>query len=460
MPLDDITIATRFDLGNIVPTGMIQLPHIPGRPEMFGVARQNGILFVTYTPATRIVTLRISVPRWLAGHPVNFPLVPIASVEDLRPHQLARELAQALGVREAGDDLDELLPVRRMPVIRVSYALDLRFDDPVRIVQGLMGVERRNGGLFKPFGRPRITTVEWASKTLSAKFYAKGIQLLTERRRSRNETTNAVIEELASQAENVLRFEVTMKQVKAVRGLFGTRPGTRTPMLGTMLPTVALMCDPRIDGWVLTREAIRSRLNERYEGLDRVTFPVHVRHVVGRLRTAQASLAAGGRTLGRRGVLTPERVTRLFLTYVYASGFEVAEVADLLGLSVSSVRELVRELRELGIPPDGSPFATLGAAVRELAEQLDPHMLANIPPNLRDWNVRAAFVPGLWDEPVEEHDAVEDDPAEDVDVAGIDELLDEDSAVEDVGVHGPMPSDLPPWHVHYPRFNQASDPRG
>jgi hypothetical protein len=436
MPIDDITIAARVDDIDGLPVGMLPLSRAPGTPEKFGVARRGGSVYVTYAPVTRVVTARVSVPRWLHANPVNFPLVGTRSVEQLRPHRISQEIAQALGLRlsSLGTELDDHLPIRRWSVIRASYAVDLEVKDPVRVVQGCMGIQRRNSGLFKCFGRPRITTAEWSSRGLSSKVYAKGPELAS--RRSVNETTNETVNALAEDAEHVLRFEVTFKQVNAIRSLFGR--GLR----GGLLPTFSLMCDPRIEAWVLTREAVRLRLNEHYDGLERTTLPLHVRHVVNSLKATQAEIADGSRTLGRRKCkLTQERFNRLVSTYIYASAFSVPEVADLLDCSVSTVRELVSELREAGVPPDASPFTTLGAAVQELVEQLEPHLLNEYPPDLTDWRGRGAFVPAPWSEtPIDENDLVSDigdEPVEEMNLAWLEALLDEHGVVQDIGLIDP-----------------------
>jgi hypothetical protein len=413
--LDDLTIAARVEGILDVPHGMWPLPPIPGRPDVFGVSHRGGVLFVTYCPATCVVSLRISVPRWVGGYAVNYPLIPIRSVEDLRPDYLALELARALHLgillsREAG----ERFPLASWAVIRSSHAIDLEVRDPIQSIFGLMGLRRRYEGKFNCFGSP-ISTVQWSSRALRVKFYCKGRELGS--RRVRREAAEDLLS-LAERARNVLRFEVSFLQVRGLRNLFA--------LTDTRLPNFAVMCDPRVNAWILTREADRLRLLDDQDD-KRVLFPARVRDVTTKLLEAQRELAAGGVTLGRRKSLTPERLWDLAATFFLASGYRLDELSAITGRSMSALAELVTDLRTLGIPPDGSPGGTMGSAVAEVADRLKPHLLEMYPPNLRDWRSRAlAEAPWETDETDETDEDQRDRTGEE----------DGNGVVEDVGIGG------------------------
>jgi len=362
--IDDITVAASVSGIDQVPFGMLPLKTVAGRPDTYGVSCGRG-LFVTFCPATRVVTVRISVPRWLHGHPVNFPLRPIAGVEALRLDRLAQEVAGALGLRlsSIGDEARRRLPLDRWAVIRASFAADLLVRDPVRSVEGAIGIDRRHGGRRQLFGRP-LSTIQWSSRSLRSKLYSKELEIRSHRRSDPAEAN--VLRQLAEQATRVLRFEVSFLQVRALRLLF------KKPAL---LPTLSLMCDPFVSAFVLEREAIRLRLDEDPHAIENESFGARVRRIVAVLDQAQRDLASGGQTLGRRRSLSDQRKCDLILSHILGSGLVTpAAVAAFWGVSESAVRELFSELRELQIPPDASPAATLGVTCRDIWDALVPHL--------------------------------------------------------------------------------------
>lgn len=408
--IDDLTIAGRVPGLEEPSPEMMQLPTPPGLPRRWGAARPNGT-FVSVSE-TGVVTMRLSVPRLLNGNPVNYPLVPITDVEHLGLARLRRELATGLRLASARPgELERRLPIENWPVIRCTFAVDLRVSDPLKCIQGCMGIRRSHSARFDCHGAQRISTAAWYSKPLAAKFYCKANELRAHK--LARDDDRAALERLAVDAERVLRFEVTFRQVAGLRRLFGPQ------CVGGLLPSLAIVCDPRIDGWVLAREAARLRLYEPLAGGDRTMFSSHVRQVVGALLEEQRRLARHERTLGRRKTLTSERLNDLVATYFLAAAYNVAEVAQLKGKSVSSVREQISDLRALGVPPDASPFSTMAESVREIAEALRPHLPESFPPRLEDWTERSAFVLPPWradadvdsgtenadpdDEPIEEH---------------------------------------------------------
>lgn len=419
--LDDLTIAGRVDGLDDVPEGMGPLDPVRGRPDVFGASCCQGILFVTFCPATKIVTVRISVPRLASSWPqrVNFPLVPLRSVEDLGPDCIALEVSKALHLGPLlQDEIQERLPLREWAVIRSSHAVDLNVPDPLKCLMGCLGLQRRHEGQRTLFGSP-ISTVQWASRPLRVKLYAKGLELRSRVRRARSDEAARELEHRAEEAERVLRLEVSFLQVRSLRGLLGWD--------APFLPTLSLMCDPLIDRWVITREADRLRLcDEQADEDPRVFFPGRVRNVGTRLLQVQRDLADGGCTMGRRKTLTPARLWDLAAAFFLLSGYKVHELASMSGRSPSALAEMQAELRELGIAPDASFSGTAAASVSEIMKGLRPYILWDGFPNFSHWKGRVGRVEAPWAEG--EENEVEPEPESGV----VD--VDDDSIVQDVGI--------------------------
>jgi hypothetical protein len=136
-------------------------------------------------------------------------------------------------------------------------------------------------------------------------------------------------------------------------------------------------------------------------------------------------MAEGARVLGRRKTLTQARVWDLAAAYFLLSGYRLDEITKLSGRSPSALAELLAELREVGVPPDGSPGGTRGAALNEIAEAMAPYLLEQYPPNLDHWRgagkIRSVEAP--W-----AHDDV-DHGEEEESVEG-----DEEGGIRDVGI--------------------------
>ncbi len=406
--LDDLTFAGRVEGINGPPDWMMPLDTPSRAPRRWGTSGPNG-LFVSVAE-TGVVSVRLSVPRWLHDHPVNYPLMPIDNVEQLGLRRLRQGIAQTLHLPTSavGSELAVRFPVERWAVIRSSHAVDLHVSDPLRVAHGCLGIQRRYRSRIDTHGSPTTSTIAWYTKSLSAKFYVKGLELQSHLKAKKNAADRTRIEQLVEHAKHSLRFEVTLRQAQGLRRLFGTR-------IGDHLPTLALMCDPRIDGWVLAREAYRLRLGDPQSGADRTLFASHVREVVGKLREGQSRLSAGDLTLGRRKTLTPQRLNDLIALYFVASAYPINEAAELTGKSVSAVREALGELRRLGVPPDASPFSTMGAAITEIAQALSPYLPDTFPPDLPDFDPAVAFVTPPWKAEDISFDEFTDDESRDPD---------------------------------------------
>src|ERR1039458_9658255 len=218
--IDDITIAVKIEgIGDRPTEYMSPLGFLPGRPAQWGAPRADGALFITYCPSTSVSTVRISVPRWVASQHVNYPLVPIQGVDDLRPREISAHALAALGVAIPSDvDPETYFPVRTAAVTRVSYAADLRVSDPIQVIAGCTGLSRRNPASFTSWGSPP-STIQWASKSLGVKMYSKGLELATHR--MKHEGDMAHLNSLIASASKVMRFEVSFRRVRALRDFIG-----------------------------------------------------------------------------------------------------------------------------------------------------------------------------------------------------------------------------------------------
>lgn len=329
--IDDLTIAAKVEgLGDYPTEVMSPLGLVPGRPAMWGAPRAHGSLFVTYCPATSLVTCRISVPRWVGDQVVNFPLVPIKAVDDLRPSDVASHVIAALGATiPCGADPEKYFPIRGAAVTRVSYAVDISVSDPLQIISGCAGLPRRNPATFTSWGMPP-ETIQWRSRSLGAKFYAKGLEL---QHQVKNDGDTRQLNGLVAAAKRIVRFEVSFRSVRSLRDLFG--------LSDARLPNLALMCGPQVDRYALGREATRLRLYDSYSISESKSYASIVRRVATVLREAQAQLESGDLDrLGRRRTLTADRIWDLGAAFFWLAGFGPGDLSSWTGRSRATLDEL------------------------------------------------------------------------------------------------------------------------
>lgn len=358
--IDTVTVAWISDLAQ-VPRGMTRMKGAEDRPPRFGVSRQDGALFVTYEPSSRMITLRISVARWVGGGAINWPLVPLRrGVEDLRLGHLAEQVGAAIGIPTSrfGSKLSASLP--SFAVTKVSYALDVEIQDPVGTARACMEIQRRHGGrlcAWASSGRS-VSTAQWG-KHRRFQVYAKGVELADVQRDL----------EAAARARSVLRLEATYETAEAVRDGLLWGEVTRG-----CLPSLGGACLPWVVHRTLWFELYRMRMfDELAEDVapDATDgFPSRLRRAVSVIRDARADLAAGRRaSVGRRKSFTDERVGQLVQAFSLASaGYTAREINGLVGWSPRALSELLSELRELGLPPDSTYGGTLTETMRELRE--------------------------------------------------------------------------------------------
>jgi hypothetical protein len=298
-----------------------------------------------------------------------------------------------------GDDVERRFPVCIWPVLRVAYACDLHVVDPLATIAGCRDLRRRHQARVQTFGLP-TSTLQWASRHLRVQLYAKAVELES-RRRTTADADRTVLDALVKDAQHVLRFEVTLLGARASRDLLWMRGGN--------LPSLQVMCDPLIARWAITSQVDRLRLRES-DGAPSVA------NLAERSRQLRARLdhefrCPSGRLL-RTKRLTRARLKQLALVYFLGCGHRPAEVARFLDVSASAISDALRDLEALGLPPDGTRDGNLGDAVREVLEQIEPHLLDGFP-NLRHWAGRTPTVAPPW---------VEDEAG---DLAGVMDIDDE-----------------------------------
>lgn len=391
LAIDDLTIAACYPELSDPPPGFMLLAPKLGRPDLYGLAPAEG-LFVTFCPATRLVTLRVSVPRWLRQSPFNYPLVPIKSVEDLRPRDLALKLAAALSIRVSafGPDPELRFPVRTWAVTRVAYAADLHVNDPLSTISGCRTLKRRYQGNVRTFGNP-VSTLQWEAKgKLRVQIYAKAEEL---RARKVHVDDQPQLDLLAVRAYRVIRFETSLLCVRSIRALWS---------LQGKVPTLQLMSDPLVARMVLSAQVDRLRLHEAADAPGGASIYERSRQVRARL---DQEVAQPSGCLPRTNRLTAARARTLSNVYFQACGHRPAEIAAFLGVSASAVSAALRDLEALGLVPDGSDAGNLGHAAREVLDQLRPHLLEE-PPNFDHWKGRTFVVDPPWadDDPEEADD--------------------------------------------------------
>lgn len=364
-----------------VPPGFLPLRPVPGRPEQYGRPLAEGSLYATFSPATRIAFLRVSVPRWVAGSPCNFPLVPLGGVDDIEPNALAKEVARAfrLPVGELTQDLERHVNLCMWAVTRVDFAVDLRVADPLLTLSGCRGFRRRHQGQVASWGNP-VTTVQWASKQVCVQVYSKAAEL---RARSRSASAS-ISDDLFEQAEKVVRFEVRLRRVRAIRDLFGLVSG---------LPVLRLVAHPTIASHAITHQIDRLRVYESYRAPVAGTVSQRARLIRSRLAE---EIAHPSGALTRRSRLTPRRARTLAAVYFLASGNKGSEVADLLGVSPSSVSDALRDLEALGLAPDTSDTGNVGNAASEIFDQLEPYLLGEYPDYRTELSGKDVVVDPPW----------------------------------------------------------------
>jgi hypothetical protein len=329
--IDDITIAARIPELTEPRPGFMPMDPVRGRPDRLWASRADGALYITHCPATQIVTLRISGPRWIRGTAYNYPLAPLQSVDDLRPRDLARELAAALSVRVSfiGNDVERRFPVRIWPVLRVAYACDLHVIDPLTTIAGCRVLRRRHQARVQTFGLP-VSTLQWASRHLRVQLYAKAVELES-RRRTTAEAERAELDALVKHAQHVLRFEVTLLGARAIRDLLWLRDGS--------LPPLQVMCDPVIAQWAITTQVDRLRLRECDDAPSIANLADRSRQL--RARLDHEFRCPSGRLL-RTKRLTRARMERLAIVYFLGCGHRLQRSAEV-------TRDRSREVTRLRI---------------------------------------------------------------------------------------------------------------
>ncbi len=385
--IDDIWFAGVAPLGvGDDPPGFVPGVAVPGRPRKLVARRAHGAIIIEFTPTSRLVTVRLSVPKWLSQSRLcNYPLVPIRGVEDLRVRAIQSELARAFGLRLSaiGTDFDDNFPIRRWVVTRVCFAWDIPITDPCCVINACESLQRRWPGTPKRYGQP-TETLQWGEKTKApfhtVTLYAKGIELAKEARRLRDPADRETVRRIAEGALGVVRFEVGFHRVRPLREWMDLPSG--------QLVTLAFMCDPRVGRWALTREAQRLRLDEEYASDAAGPLSVQVRHVVGVVTERRRRLeATGSERVGRRASITSGRMEQLMVSYFLLSGYTPGEAASILERSASALRDLQSDLREMGLHPDRN-LGGLGIAVAQLQAGLAPYLLADIPPRFEPWETR------------------------------------------------------------------------
>jgi hypothetical protein len=420
--IDEITFCgpAPDDLGaGEIPAGFTPKPRKPGRLPQWARSIEHGAVWIGCEPDTRIIEVRLSVPRWLNRQKlVNYPIPQILTVSDLKLPLLARTIASALGVRisAVGDDWVSALPLHRWAVVHVSYTADLPSSDPGVVLGGLQGIRRSHGAKVNAVGNV-TESLRWKASGVTTRFYDKGAEIRSHWRK--HPEHRELLDTLAMHASRRIRFEVAVTGAKAIRTLL--RKVLRFPR--TSLPTLSFMCRPEVAAFAWRREVDRLGLWVHHTPTSAETFGGRARRVGLSVDALRKSVTKQNQ-FRKRQSMTKARVRDLIVAHFLLSGMRTKEVANIVGWSEGKVFDLLADLKEGGLLPDSSPSGGLAEAANAIVNALAPYLLAPervAPAAMADL---ARSIPGAFTFPpwvdgvtaaVEEDDVDgEDDPEDDV----------------------------------------------
>lgn len=372
--IDEITFCglAPDDLGEgEIPKGFTLNPRKAARRAQWSRALEQGAIWVGYEPDTRIIEIRLSVPRWLnAQKLVNYPIPQIRTVHDIKLPQLARKIASALGIRVSaiGNDWINLLPLHRWAVVHISYTADLRVPNPGQVLGGLQGLRRSHGAKVNAVGGNTVESLRWKASGVTARFYDKAEEIRAQWRK--HPERRELLDMLAMHASRVVRFEVAITGAKAIRALF--KKVLHFPR--TSLPTLGFMCRPEIAALAWRREVDRLGLWAHHTSTTAETFGGRARQVGLKVDALRKSVTKENPFRGRKS-MKKERVRDLILAHMLLSGMRTKEVISLTGWSESKLFDLLADLKEAGLLPDSSPSGGLADAANAIVNALAPHLL-------------------------------------------------------------------------------------
>jgi hypothetical protein len=370
--IDDITIAYRFPPGHdfhlwsvIEGEHILRTTHFDKRRRKqlsSAIVRGRGMV-LRLCDETREVHLKLSIPRthWRrsGNDTYNFPLFDNRRVEDFNLIPPARFVLDTLGLElpRGVDDPTEVLRLDRWPVMRVAYALDVNVGaaNVAPTLRAIADIDRAHSGRVQVWTEKRQTTgVQFAGgDRFRAMFYSKEAEirsrikaLLHRHSEYGGRGSKEFKEHLATEAAGVIRFEITFIGATKLRDIFKFPPG--------MQPTFKLMANRGVADYLLWQELHKLRLTELADvsapdettALDPSPQNDLLRQLCTLVRTFNSDEANDKNS--RRDHISLSRVYAM-LGY-YMTSIPNAEVARCFGGGESTLKDLARDLRAVGLP--------------------------------------------------------------------------------------------------------------
>lgn len=293
--IDDISVVmTTAHLGAVtVRAGCPELPMTcpDGRVRPWQLLKVMGAV-AFHQPDFGLLRVKLSIPRlnYAPSSPwtYNFPLCPSPWSLDL--DDVASQILGALGVSYDEDPVAKL-GLLGAGVTKVAYAYDAKTSDGEETIIAVKRLRRSHARQAQDFYRPGQPphAFQFEANDRRLMFYRKDEEVLAHirplrgRHREYGQLAKAVRDELVDQARNVVRIELTLKNTKSVRGVWG--------LSGGRLPTLKAMLREDVGSYLLNQELLET-------GLRSVDPRCHVR--------AHGVIDASGHPGGAVNVNVPE----------------------------------------------------------------------------------------------------------------------------------------------------------
>lgn len=412
--IDDVTVVmTTAHLGEIRIDDRVRSRAMPcpdGQVRPWRLMKVRGGV-VRYQPDLAILTVTLNLAR--LSYPAssswtyNFPLCSSPWELDLDP--ISREILAVLGVycgeRESAAAKAGLLDAG---VKKIAYAFDASTDDGEETVLALTRLRRRHARQAQTFYRPGepAHAFQYEANDRRLMFYRKDeeikarIRPLRGRHREYGQLAKKVRDELAERARDVVRVELTLKNTKAVRAVWG--------LAGGRLPTLQFMLRQEVGAYLLDRELEETGLRSVDPLAADLTFDdqpdfdeaesagdasvrlggggaaaeddlVELLHAVSDAsrRSREAGVVGAGR--GKKGI----HGTRVLLLTAMAHlqrRVSKERLMELTGIGDGAYRGLMKDLDAIGMPAGAAPDHLV--LLRRLVDEFDtrfPRVPAALP---------------------------------------------------------------------------------
>jgi hypothetical protein len=258
---------TRISLRSLCSNGRVRrkLVHDPRLGRSLQWERVTGPGFwLGWCEEIRACQLLLSITRIhnfnAAGYTSNFPLHDFATIDDMNLADTSVAVLGLLGVPCGGLD-----PVRRLGlpswiVRRVAYTADVHMEEAEAFIGEVAAVPRKRHTEVHTWGRAGHSAhaAQWEASGVRVQFYKKDLQLRQRLKKLRTgddallRAPRTHLEQVAEKARNVVRLEVTLNNLRAIRtALHFEAPAT---------PTFRLMALRATGDYIFGRELSRLRL--------------------------------------------------------------------------------------------------------------------------------------------------------------------------------------------------------